>query len=202
MANTAELVFIPAPGLGHIMSTIEVAKLFVNRDQRFSITVLVIKPPSSTSGSAITAYFESLAKTAINRVSFVELPQDDAPPVHDLKSFLTSLDEYIKSHCKYVRNVVAELLSQPGSAGSLGLCAAFLGYELFMQTLNDDEKQDVVELSNADTEVSVPSFVKPVPTKFFWDVLRTKDGLEVAMSGARKLREITKIARSTPFFQK
>ncbi|KAJ0803153.1 putative flavonol 3-O-glucosyltransferase [Helianthus annuus] len=223
MANTAKLVFIPAPGLGHIMSTIEVAKSFVNRDQRLSITVLVIKPPSSSSGSAITAYFESLAKNAINRVTFVELPQDDAPPMQDPKSFVASFNEYIESHCKHVRKVVAELLSQPGSGRLAGFVvdmfctcmvdvanefnvpttvfftsgAAFLGYELFMQTLNDDEKQDVVELSNADTEVLVPSFVKPVPTKVFWDVLRTKDGLEFAMSGARKLREVNAIMVNT-----
>ncbi|KAM0001845.1 putative flavonol 3-O-glucosyltransferase [Helianthus debilis subsp. tardiflorus] len=77
--------------------------------------------------------------------------------------------------------------------------AAFLGYELFMQTLNDEEKQDVVELSNADTDVSVPSFVKPVPTKVFWDVIRTKDGLEFAMLGARKLREVNAIMVNTFF---
>ncbi|KAJ0594815.1 putative anthocyanidin 3-O-glucosyltransferase [Helianthus annuus] len=148
MANTAELVFIPAPGLGHIMSTIEVAKLFVNRDQRLSITVLVIKPPSSSSGSAITAYFESLAKNAINRVTFVELPQDDAPPMHDPKSFVASFNEYIESHCKHVRKVVAELLSQPGSGRLAGQPPASVVLLCFGSMGSFDEVQ-VKEIARA-----------------------------------------------------
>ncbi|KAM0069460.1 putative flavonol 3-O-glucosyltransferase [Helianthus debilis subsp. tardiflorus] len=68
MANAAvaDLIFIPTPGLGHIMSTIEFAKLLVNRDQRLAITVLVIKPRGMTSGSAITTYIESLTKNTMD----------------------------------------------------------------------------------------------------------------------------------------
>nr|GEU46889.1 anthocyanidin 3-O-glucosyltransferase 2-like [Tanacetum cinerariifolium] len=44
--------------------------------------------------------------------------------------------------------------------------AAFLGFELYIQTLCDDQNQDVIELIHSDTEVSVPCFVKQVPTKY------------------------------------
>ncbi|KAI3804290.1 hypothetical protein L1987_25721 [Smallanthus sonchifolius] len=219
----AELVFIPAPGVGHIMSTVEIAKLFVNRDQRLSITVLVIQPPSSSSGPAITTYIESLSKNNINRISFIQLPQDEAPPMRDVKSFMTSFNDYIKSHQKYVRNVVAELMSQPGSGRLAGFVvdmfctsmidvanefsvptnvfftsnAAFLGFKLFVQTLSDYQNQDVVALTNSDTEVSVPSFVKPVPTKVFWTILQTREGLDFALVFARKLREVKAIMVNT-----
>ncbi|MFS7926122.1 putative flavonol 3-O-glucosyltransferase [Helianthus anomalus] len=175
MANTfAELIFIPTPGLGHIMSTIELANLLVNRDQRLAITVLVIKPPSVTSGSAITTYIESLTENTMDRISFIQLPQDESPPIHG------GPVEFIKSHCKYVRNVVSDLTSQPGPGRVVGFVvdmfctsmidvanefnvptfvfftssAAFLGFTLFIKLLCDDLNRDVVELSNSDTEIS------------------------------------------------
>ncbi|KAM7271150.1 hypothetical protein ACFE04_030364 [Oxalis oulophora] len=41
-----ELVFIPSPGVGHILSTVAFAKLLVNHDQRFSVTIFVMKFPN------------------------------------------------------------------------------------------------------------------------------------------------------------
>ena len=61
----AELVFIPAPGVGHITSTKEFAKLLVNRDKHICITILVIKPPP---GSAMNAYTKLYARKAIDRI--------------------------------------------------------------------------------------------------------------------------------------
>ncbi|KAJ0478561.1 putative flavonol 3-O-glucosyltransferase [Helianthus annuus] len=183
MANAieiAELIFIPVPVVGHIMSTIELAKLLVNRDQRLAITVLIIKPPGVTSGPAITTYIESLAENTMDRISFIQLPQDEA--IHDPNDPMN-----IKGHCKYVRNIVADLKSQPGSGRVVGfvvdmfcICmvdvanefnvptyvfvtsnAAFLGFTLYLKALGDDLNKDVIELCNSDTEIFVPSFVKP-----------------------------------------
>ncbi|KAH7844647.1 hypothetical protein Vadar_030220 [Vaccinium darrowii] len=45
-ANAAvELVFIPSPGMGHLVSTVEMAKQLIGRDPRLSITVLIMKVP-------------------------------------------------------------------------------------------------------------------------------------------------------------
>ncbi|KAJ0937928.1 putative flavonol 3-O-glucosyltransferase [Helianthus annuus] len=178
MANmVAKLVFIPAPGLGHIMSTIEIAKLFVNRDQRFSITVLVIKPPSSSSDSTITTYIESLAKNNTDRISFVELPQQEIAPPSDSKGPLASFNEFIKSHCKYVKNIVADMISQTGSG----------------QTFNDERNQDVVELGHSDTEITVPTFVKPMPTEVFPTVFQTRETVDIVLSAVRRMREVKAI---------
>lgn len=71
MADTvAELVFIPAPGVGHITSTIEFAKLLVNRDKHISKTILVIKPPP---GLDMNAYTKLFARKAIYRIRFIEV---------------------------------------------------------------------------------------------------------------------------------
>nr|UXB92738.1 glycosyltransferase [Helleborus thibetanus] len=220
----ANLVFIPAPGVGHIMSTVEIAKLLVNRDQNLFITVLVIKPPSLGSGSAITTYIESLARNDVNRISFIELPQDETPSkMGDSKVPEVFFDESIRSHCKYVRKTVADIISQPDFGQLAGFVidlfctsmidvanefnvptylfftsnAAFLGFYLYIQILADDKKQDVVELSNSNTEISVPSFVKPVPTRVFWPLVQTKDGLDFVLRSARKLREVKAIMVNT-----
>ncbi|MFS7926120.1 putative flavonol 3-O-glucosyltransferase [Helianthus anomalus] len=236
MANTvaiAELIFIPAPGMGHIMSvgnlvnlfptmsTVEIAKLLVSRDQRLAITVLLMKPHAANSGSAITEYIESLAKNTMDRVSFIQLPRYVAPSIPDPK--VSFFDEFGKCHCRYVRNVVADMTSQQGSRRITGVVidmfctgmidvanefnvptylfftstAAFLGFKFYIQTLCDDLNEDVVELSNSDTEVSVPSFVKPLPTKFFWSFVKTRERLDFVLRSVRKLRGVKAIMVNT-----
>ncbi|XP_024996068.1 anthocyanidin 3-O-glucosyltransferase 2-like [Cynara cardunculus var. scolymus] len=224
MAKTvAELVFIPAPGVGHIMSTIEIAKLLVNRDQKLSITVLVIKPPpSSGSGSAITTYIESLAKKSIDRICFIELLQDETLPIRDPKAPMTFFNKFINSHCKYVRNVVADMMTQPGSTRVAGFVidmfclamidvanefnvptyvfftsnAAFLGFKMYLEIFCDDQNQDV-ELSNLGAMIPVPSFIKPVPTKVFPSIMHTREGLDIALGLSRKLRKAKAIMVNT-----
>ncbi|KAI7747249.1 hypothetical protein M8C21_018564 [Ambrosia artemisiifolia] len=185
MSNAvAELIIIPAPGMGHIMSTAEVAKLLVNRDQRLAITVLVMRPHAANSGSAINEYIESLAENIMDRISFIQLPRYVSPSIPGPKA--SFFDEFGKCHCKYVRNVVADLISQPGSRLIIGFVidmfctgmidvanefnvptylfftsnAAFLGFAFYVQTLCNDLKEDVVEISNSDTEISVPTSKK------------------------------------------
>ncbi|KAI3804295.1 hypothetical protein L1987_25727 [Smallanthus sonchifolius] len=222
MANAvAELVFIPAPGVGHIMSNIELAKILVNRDQRLSITVLLINPPYSV--FALTAYIQSLAKNNIERIRFIEVPQDETPPKLDPKAFMTSFDAFIISHCKYVTNIVADIINQSGSGRVVGfvvdiLCvgminvadefniptyvlyppsAAFLGFNLYLETLCVDKNQDVIELSNSEGEIVVPCFVNPVPTKVFPEVYKIQDGLDFLVSSCRDLRKAKGIMVNT-----
>ncbi|KAI7744584.1 hypothetical protein M8C21_001712 [Ambrosia artemisiifolia] len=224
MADTyAKLIFIPAPGVGHIMSTVEIAKLLVSRDQRLSITVLVIKPPSVDSGTAINVYIESLAKNTIDHISFIQLPQDEISLIHDPKDLMSFFNVFIPSHCKYVRNIVADMTSQPDSGRIAGFVidmfctcmidvanefnvptyvfftsnAAFLGFNFYIQTLSDVMKKDIIEIKNSDTEISVPSFVKPLPTKLFWDLVHTREGLDFVLRSFRKLRGVKGIMVNT-----
>ncbi|GJW77182.1 anthocyanidin 3-O-glucosyltransferase 2-like protein [Tanacetum coccineum] len=227
MANTvANLIFIPGPGAGHIMSTIEIAKLLVNRDQHLSITVLMISSPGSASASAITSYVDSLAKKSINRISFIELPQDKTVlPPSESKSSTVFFKEYINSHCKYVKNIVSDMISRPGSDSGqvvgfvvdmFCICmidvanefhiptyvfftsnAGFLGFKLYIHTLYDDENRDIFELMRSDTEVTIPGFVKQVPTKVFPTVIQTKEGLDFLMWSARRIKEAKAIIVNT-----
>ncbi|XP_024995727.1 anthocyanidin 3-O-glucosyltransferase 2-like [Cynara cardunculus var. scolymus] len=226
MANTiAELVFIPSIGVGHIISTIEIAKLFVNRDQHLSVTIFIFKtPPGSDSGSAITTYVtKSSAKMAMERIRLVELPQDETIPKPDPKAPMTFINEFIKSHCKNVTDAVSEIMSRPNSGRLVGFVidmfcismvdvanefhvptyvfytsnAAFLGYKLCIQTLHDTQNQDVLELSNSDVEIAIPSFVNPVPAKVFPAVYQNQEGLEFLLYCVRKFREVKAIMVNT-----
>jgi hypothetical protein len=41
----AELIFIPVPGIGHLVSAIEFVKCLIDRDDRLLITILSMKFP-------------------------------------------------------------------------------------------------------------------------------------------------------------
>ncbi|KAI3504109.1 hypothetical protein L1887_32653 [Cichorium endivia] len=221
MANTvAELVFVPVPGIGHIMSTIEMAKVLANHDERLSIIVLLINPPYPA--FALTTYIQSLRNMAIERITFIELPQDETLPKLDAKAPLTSCYEFVNSHSKHVRNVVADMISRPGSNPVVGfvldiLCtgmidvanefnvpsyvfftsnAAFLGFNLYIETLVH-QNQDIIELSNSCGEMHIPSFLQPVPTKVFPVVYQTHEGLDFLKNSVRQLREAKAIMVNT-----
>ncbi|KAJ0775626.1 putative flavonol 3-O-glucosyltransferase [Helianthus annuus] len=225
MANTvAELVFIPAPGVGHIMSTIEMAKVLVNRDQRLSVSVLLINPPLPV--PTLITYIESLAKNTIERIRFIKVPQDQTPPKLDLKAFLVSMYECINSHCKYIRNLLVDMINQPGSTRVVGFVvdvfctgmidvanefnvptyvfytsnASLLGFNFYMETLcvDQDQKQDVIKLlSDSEGEMVVPSFVNPVPMKAFPADYQIQDGFDFLMCSFPELRKAKGIMVNT-----
>ncbi|MFS7924698.1 putative flavonol 3-O-glucosyltransferase [Helianthus anomalus] len=222
MANTvAELVFIPGPGVGHIMSIIELAKLLVNRDPRLSISVLLISPPIPI--FALNAYIESLAKNTIERIQFIEVPQDQPPPKLDPKAFVTSFYDFINSHCKYVRNIVADMINEAGSRMLVGIVVdivctgmidvanefdlptyvffpstcAFLGFSLYFDTLWVDKKQNIFELSKQEGEIVVPCFVTPVPMNVVRAVSQIDEDPDILGNSFRKLRKAKGIMVNT-----
>ncbi|KAL4567452.1 hypothetical protein LXL04_023036 [Taraxacum kok-saghyz] len=223
MANpVAELVFIPIPGVGHIMSTIEMAKVLINHDERLSITVLLINPPYSA--FALTTYIKSLANKVMEmeRIRFIQLPQDKTPPNFDGKAPMTSFNDYINSYTKNVRNVVADIISRPDSNPVVGFVldifcismidvadefnipsyvfftsnAAFLGFKVYIETLLV-QNQDVIALSNSNGEMVIPTFMKPVPTNVFPGVYQIQEGLDFLMHSVRKLKQVKAIMVNT-----
>ena len=94
----AELVFIPAPGIGHLVSKILFAKQLLDQDNRFSITVLVIKRPYGTN---MDAYIHSLVASE-SRIKLIHLPQVDPPPqelyLRSVEKYMADLIESHKTH--------------------------------------------------------------------------------------------------------
>ncbi|MFS7924691.1 putative flavonol 3-O-glucosyltransferase [Helianthus anomalus] len=222
MENTfTELVFIPAPAVGHIMSAMEMAKVLVNRHQSLSVTVLLMNPPLSV--LALTTYIESLAKKAIKRIRFIKLPQDQTLPKLDSKAPFMSFYEFINSHCKYVRNILDDIINQTGSRRVVGLIvdilctgmidvanefnlptyvyftssAAFLGFKVHFETLYVDQKQDLMELANLEGEIVIPSFVNPVPMRVFPELYQKQDGLDFLICAIGRMRKAKGILINT-----
>ncbi|KAF5816557.1 putative flavonol 3-O-glucosyltransferase [Helianthus annuus] len=222
MENTvAELVFIPAPAVGHIMSTVEMAKVLVKCDQRLLVTVLLMNPPFSI--LALTTYIESLAKNTRERIRFVQVPQQQTPSKLDPKAPFTSFTEFINSHCKSVRNILKDMIDQTGSSMVVGLVvdisctgmidvanefnlptyvyftsnAAFLGFKLHFETLYVDQNQDLIELANSEAEIVIPSFVNPIPMKVFPDSYQKQDGLDFLICAIGRMRKAKGIMVNT-----
>ncbi|XP_011014967.1 PREDICTED: UDP-glucose flavonoid 3-O-glucosyltransferase 6-like [Populus euphratica] len=195
----AELVFIPTPGISHLVSTVEVAKLLVDRDERLSITFLIMKLRSDPK---IDRFINSVS-TACNRIRFIDLPKDEPDP-NQPRKFLFSLIEAQIPHVKEeVFKLVSQSESSPDSPPLAGFVldmfctsmidvatefgvpsyifftsgAAFLGLQFYVQDLHDEQKVDPTEFKGSDAELVMPCLANPLPAKVLPSVMLNKEWL-------------------------
>ncbi|KAF8041582.1 hypothetical protein BT93_A0238 [Corymbia citriodora subsp. variegata] len=207
----AELVFVPSPGMGHLVSMIEMAKLLINRDPRLSITVLVMKLPFD---SDVDSYTNSLATSmAAARIRFVHLPREDTEVEISSGNFI---EHVIESNKPHVKRIVAELARSSASltrrlmgfvldmfcttmidlADELGvpsyvfftLSTAFLGLMLHLQLLQDEHRVDITEFKDSASELDFPSFTNPLPAKVLPTLVLVKDAVRMFLEHARRMR--------------
>ena len=115
----AELVFIPLPAMGHIIAAVEIAKLIVERDDRISTSVLIMRP---TLDSTTTKYTESLTPSTLpNRTRVVDLPCLEHTAVHNTgASWIASLAEAQKNNVKeFVSKIKAQSELSPNDSPRL-----------------------------------------------------------------------------------
>ncbi|XP_041004948.1 anthocyanidin 3-O-glucosyltransferase 2-like isoform X3 [Juglans microcarpa x Juglans regia] len=191
----AELVFIPTPGMGHLASTLAFAKHLLDRDDRFSITVLVMNPAFAPTNHSIV----QLIAASDTRVRFIHLPQVDPPPkelfFRSVEKFITEYVENYKSHVKeaIINHVLSASLPLAGLvvdlfcssminvAHELGVPsyvffttnAAFSGFMLYLPTRHD---QVGIEFRETDPESVIPSYVNPVPPGALSSFALNKEG--------------------------
>ncbi|KAL0291368.1 UNVERIFIED_CONTAM: putative UDP-glucose flavonoid 3-O-glucosyltransferase 3 [Sesamum angustifolium] len=177
----AELVFVPSPGLSHLVSTLEMAKLLLDRDRRLSITVLIMKLPNDR---AVDSYTKNISPDS--RLRFINLPT-----LEDTSLF--KMFDFIDNQITHIRDIVANLIKQPSLPGSqlAGLVldmfctkliqvaeefnlpayafftsgAAALGLANHVVSLVFEQNEDLAKYKSSDIELSVPSFSNPVPAK-------------------------------------
>jgi hypothetical protein len=136
----AQLVLVPSPGSGHLVSTIEFAKRLLDQDESFLITVLVIKAPFALD---VDTFNQSL--TAIDtRISYITLPQvtppDDQVPFRSPENYFSIFLERHKSH---VKDAILNHVSKKSSVPVVGLVV-----DLFCSSMIDVAK-----------ELGIPSYV-------------------------------------------
>ena len=205
MMKKAELVFVPLPVIGHIVSILEFAKLLVHRDDRFFITVLVMNLPF-LQHSAVNSHIRSVSESVSERIQFIHLPQ--LPFNFSISNSEKLSSTYavccsVEDQKPVVRNAVKQLLTTRSESTRLAgfvfdlLCtslgdvadesgvpsyvffppsAAFLDLMFHLQALHDHQDVDVTELVDSDAELVLPSFVNSVPARVLPSSLANKEG--------------------------
>ncbi|KAE8690110.1 putative UDP-glucose flavonoid 3-O-glucosyltransferase 3 [Hibiscus syriacus] len=221
MTKKAELVFIPMPGMGHLVSTVQLAKLLVDLNSNLSITVLTSKSPYD---GKVSAYVDSLtaAASTTSRIKFINLPHPD--PDADIFKFMSSL---VQTQLPLVKEAVTNIVelsnSVPESPRLAGFVldmfltafaelanefgvpsyafytsgAAFLGFQFYTQVLNDEQNVDFVELKDPDTEFIIQSYINPVSIKLFPTEMFSPASITFLLNMARGLREMKGIMVNT-----
>nr|UYI35653.1 UDP-glycosyltransferase [Fallopia multiflora] len=196
ISKTANLVLIPAPGMGHLAPAIELAKHLVARDPRLSITVLLIKGfvPEETVESYILS-LKSNSSLLNQGIGFIDIPQIDLNSARP--SFLTHMNAYqpkVKEAIEGLRSAgplpVAGLLvdmfctSTIDVATELGLPsyvfftsgAGLLRLFFHLHGLGVDVAQEYDVVRSPDTLLEIPGFRNPVPVKVLPGRFLSKDG--------------------------
>nr|BAM63145.1 coumarin glucosyltransferase 1 [Ipomoea nil] len=213
MEEAIELVFIPAPGMGHLVSAVEAAKLFLRTRPRLSITVFIMKLPFD---SKVSSYTESLLAVAdddeSSRLKFIPLAVDPPEHLKDHPDKTLFFRSFVESHKPKVRDCVNEMKGSRIAgfvvdmfcdvmmdvADELGLPtyvfytsgAAMLGLHLHLQSLRDDHGVDVTEFKDSDPDLSVSTYSKPFPVKLVPAVALLKTGgSTMFLDIAKRLRQ-------------
>ncbi|KAJ6756693.1 GLYCOSYLTRANSFERASE [Salix purpurea] len=215
----AELVFIPTPGISHLVSTVEVAKLLVDRDERLSITFLIMK---LLLDPKVDTFIDSVS-TACNRIRFIHLSKYEPDPNQPKKSLFSLIESQKPNVKEEVSRLVSRSESSPGSPTLAGFVldmfctcmidvanefavpsyifltsgAAFLGLQFYVQALHDEQKVDPTEFKGSDAELVMPCLENPLPAKVLPSAMLNKEWLPILISPARRFRETKGIMVNT-----
>ncbi|XP_028771955.1 anthocyanidin 3-O-glucosyltransferase 2-like [Neltuma alba] len=191
----SQLVFVPLPSRGHLASTVEFAKLLVNRHGNLSVTILIIKAPYDPAGEAYALSLTS-SLSFPKQLQFILLPDPNHDPNSNQSLNPASfIDSVVENQKLNVRQAVSALISGPDSPRLAGFVvdmycstmidvadefgvptvgfftagAAFLGYMLHIHTLRERENVDTTALNFKDSgaQFAIPSFQNLVPANVF-----------------------------------
>ncbi|KAL4578177.1 hypothetical protein LXL04_014296 [Taraxacum kok-saghyz] len=178
-----EVAIIATPFMGNLVPAVEFASHLINHHlNRISVAILTISMPQMP---LVEDYVRS--RTSIEHIRFIQIPPVDPPPPDQYNSRVEFISLYIQNHKPIVKQTL-KTLSNAGSdlvpvplaglfvdmfctsmidvANDLDIpCylffaspAAYLGFVLHLTTLPATESFD------SETELTVPSYAKPVPS--------------------------------------
>ncbi|KAJ4844660.1 hypothetical protein Tsubulata_024217 [Turnera subulata] len=211
----AELVFIPLPFMGHVVSAVELAKLLIHRDHRLSVTVLFMNPILDPRA---TKYVDSLTASSnpITGMRFLHLPSVDLK-ANELPHF-----SLIQGHKPHVKETVSKLLfssneSTPDPppllagfvidmflAGMMDVAnefgvpsylfspssAAYLGLTIYLQALHEEQGVELsTEFKDSDAELPIPTLANPLPARLLPSLVLDKNFLPLFHDSALRLGE-------------
>ncbi|CAI0542136.1 unnamed protein product [Linum tenue] len=216
--KTAELVFVPSPGAGHLFAMLELAKQLVNHDSRLSITVCIMKRPYESVAPAFTSHSLAPDSKNSNQIRFVDLPAVESDPNATPGQLLLS---HIAAHKSHIREIVSALTQSDSRLAGLVLdmfctsivdvanefgvpsyvfytCGAtFLGFMFHLQNLYDRREIDPIALRDSDAELEIPGLMNPLPGKNLPSDAVEEEWLKVLVETTRRIREARGIIVNT-----
>ncbi|CAI0374447.1 unnamed protein product [Linum tenue] len=199
MKQSAQLVFVPAPGIGHLVSTIEFSRRLLHRDTAISVVILLVKFPPPF-GDDVDGYVKSFCGAIDDdddrRIQLLTLPQLPPPPSSSSPERPKSAEHFISTLIEAHRPLVKEAilnLALPSVAGLVVdlFCTsmidvadelripsylfftssiAFLGFMIYLP----NRVGSGFELT--DDPVPIPSYADPFPSRFLPSVFLDKHG--------------------------
>ncbi|CAI9118868.1 OLC1v1020495C1 [Oldenlandia corymbosa var. corymbosa] len=194
----AELVLIPAASVAHLVPCVEFANLLITQNNNLSITILIMHLPFGTS---ILSFKNSLAESLDPRIKFIDLKpevttdpssQKSPPTIHMFSQFLNSRKPLVKEilaelskseNCK-LAGVVFDVLYTSMFDVAIEFEVPYYVFSPFgasmialmshLQSLRDDHNVDVNDLKVS--EIDVPAYINPVPTRVLPSMLLYKEG--------------------------
>ncbi|KAK1375242.1 Glycosyltransferase [Heracleum sosnowskyi] len=103
--KTVQVIFVPAPAIGHLVSMVEMARLLITRYQHLSATILVANFAYNT---GVASYVESLTKNPSPRFKIIQLPDTD-PTTYMSSSRHYILTALLDSQKPNIRNILHDL---------------------------------------------------------------------------------------------
>ncbi|XP_074293927.1 anthocyanidin 3-O-glucosyltransferase 2-like [Silene latifolia] len=214
--NPTELVFFPAPGVGHLISTVQLAKLILETNQSISISILLFTLPVHS--SKLTAFVESESRnnpysTRLVFISFPTLTNMPDPSSPDL--FRTVIDLYKPLVKEMFDNRVKAGSSKPAGfvldmfcttyvdvADELGVpsylyCtsgASTLNFMFWAQKWAEDQglqaRDLAVKISDPNGSYIVPGFKYPIAAKNIPAVFKDEYWGEILINFTRQFRRM------------
>ncbi|XP_021758330.1 anthocyanidin 3-O-glucosyltransferase 2-like [Chenopodium quinoa] len=182
-----ELVFVPTPGMGHLLSTVELTKRILDRDHRISIVILIINSP--TTFQTLNSFIESQSRDNHypTRLTFCSLPPLSNPPNPTSPNFFQTL---LDLHKPLVKTAVEDRVKAGSGLAGFVLdmfCTnmievadhfmvpsyifftsgvSLLNLAFHFQMLEDDQGVDTAtKFNDPSIEFDTPGFVNRVPGK-------------------------------------
>ncbi|KAJ8645456.1 hypothetical protein MRB53_007204 [Persea americana] len=137
----ASLVLLPLAGAGHLVSAVELAKRLLEKQQCFSVTVLLMNPRIPSMKSAIasssTSYVQSTAASN-PRIHFIDLPLIDFP-YENCNNPSTFIFHYIDNQKPHVKEAIKRTSSSSSSSPPTRTAAFIIDF--FSATMIDVGKE-------------------------------------------------------------
>ncbi|XP_074275226.1 anthocyanidin 3-O-glucosyltransferase 2-like [Silene latifolia] len=225
MSNTAtELVVVPAPGMTHMLSTVELAKLILKTNQLITISIHIINLPGSGDAPKVNTYLESQLRDNPypTRLIFITFPPLSDPTVSSVGfSFITVIEHHKPLIKQAIEDRIKIGFPKPAAFVADMFCcgimldignsmlvqcylfntggAASLIFILHAQSLVDDHGIDVAtEFGKSGFLEDVPGFKHRVPNKVIPSGYLNKSfACDMLLNLGRKFRELKGILVNT-----